>query len=82
MEQETKKRIRRSKEEIVKDAIAKLEADIVTYEEKIAKAKKEIEDLRTPPKPAVKLKDISEKIKELDLPLDEVMKAVEKMGKK
>lgn len=78
MEQETKKRIRRSKDQINQDKIAKLEADIANYEAKIADAKKKIEDLNN----TVTIKDIKERISELDLPLEDVMKAIEKMGKK
>lgn len=82
MEQETTKRIRRSREEVVQEKIQKLEEKIAGYKTKIADAEKEIEELKNPKTPAVKMKDIKDKITELGLPLDEVMKAVEKMGKK
>ena len=82
MEQETTKRIRRSREEVVQEKIQKLEEKIAGYKTKIADAEKEIEELKNPKTPAVKMKDIKDKIAELGLPLDEVMKAVEKMGKK
>ena len=82
MEQETQKRVRRSKEEITQDKIQKLEAKIADYKEKIAEAEKEIEALKNPPAPEIKMKDIKDKIEEYGLPLDEVMKSIEKMGKK
>lgn len=82
MEQETTKRIRRSREEVVQEKIQKLEEKIAGYKTKIADAEKEIEELKNPKTPAVKMKDIKDKITELGLPLDEVMKAVEKMGKR
>ena len=78
MEQEKKKRIRRSSEQITQDKIAKLEATIDSYKKKIADAEEQIEELRK----SVTIKDIREKIEELELPLSDVMKAIEKMGKK
>ena len=78
MEQEGKKRIRRSKEQITQDKISKLEAEIESYKVKIEQAEKKIQELKN----TVTIKDIKEKIAELDLPLDDVMKAIEKMGKK
>ena len=77
--EETKKRVRRSKDEVVADKIAKLDADITKYREKIAEAERKKEEILNP---SVDLKDITAKIKELDLPLDEVMKAVDKIAKK
>lgn len=78
MEQEVKKRVRRSKEQITKDKIEKLEAEIESYKIKISEAEKKIEELKN----VVTIKDIKDKISELDIPLDDVMKAIEKMGKK
>lgn len=78
MEQE-KKRTRRSKEQVLADKIAKIDADIAKYQDKITALEKEKEELLNP---SVELKDITDKIKELDLPLDEVMKAVDKIAKK
>lgn len=78
MEQEKKKRVRRSIEQINQDKIAKLESDIEMYKAKIAEAQGKIEELKS----SVTIKDIKEKIAELDLPLNDVMKALEKMGKK
>ena len=80
--EERKKRIRRSKNEVVSAKISALEESIKGYEGKIAFAKKQIEELRNPPKQALKMKDVTAKIKELDLPLEDVMKAVEKISKK
>lgn len=76
MEQETK----RTRRTITKEEkIAKYEADIAKYEGKIAEARKKIEELKAP---GVGLRDITAKIKELGLAPDDVMKAIEKMGKK
>lgn len=82
MENKTKKRVRRTKDQVSADAIKKLEDKIMTWRENIAKAEQEIQALRNPPKPSLKMKDISAKIKELDLPLDEVMKLIEKRASK
>lgn len=79
MENNVKKRTRRSSDQIVQDKIAKLEADLVKYKTKVTATEKAIVELKNP---AYKMKDIKDKINELDLPLDEVMKALEKMGKK
>ena len=68
-----KKRIRRSSDQIVQDKITKLEADLVKYKAKVTATEKAIADLKNP---AYKMKDIKDKINELDLPLDEVMKAL------
>lgn len=78
MEQGTK-RIRRSKEEIKGAKVAKLQEEITKYEDKIAECKKKIEELNAP---SANLRDVTAKIKELGLSPDDVMKAIEKMGKK
>ena len=79
--EEKAKRVRRSKEELTNAKIAVLEGKIADWKDKIAKAEKEIEELKNPA-PTVKMKDIKDKINELDLDYNEVMKAIEKMGKK
>lgn len=79
--EQTTKRTRRPKEEIVREKIEKLETLITSYKEKIAKAEKELEELKNPTS-VIKMKDIKERINELDLPLDEVMKALDNLGKK
>ena len=77
MEQETKKRTRRT---ITKEEkIQKFKDEIAKYEAKIAEAKKKIDEIE---KPSTNLRDITAKIKELGLSPDEVMKAVEKLGSK
>lgn len=81
MEQQKPKRVRRGKDVIIQEKIQKLNAKILDYKQKIEEAEKEIQNL-TNPQPTVKMKDIREKIDELNLPLDDVMKAIEKMGKK
>ena len=76
MEQEKKKRgPRRSKEQIIQ----KYQEDIAKHESKIAELKKKIDEVNTP---AVNLRDVTARIKELGLSPEDVMKAVEKMGKK
>ena len=82
MEQQTKKRVRRSKEVITQDKIRKLEERVADYEAKIAKAKKEIEDLKSPPTPVVKKRDIWNRADELGVSPEEVMELIEKAGKK
>jgi len=76
-EQEVTKRTRRkiSKEE----KIAALQEKIEMHRQKIEELTKQIADPNEPP---VTLRDVSNRIKELDLPLNDVMKAVEKMAKK
>lgn len=81
MEEKTK-RIRRSKNEIIQDKIGKLEQKIADYKNKIAEAEKEIEALKAPSAPAIKMKDIKSKADELGVSLDDLMAAVEKLGKK
>ena len=77
MEQETKKRTRRT---ITKEEkIQKFKDEIAKYEAKIAETKKKIEELE---KPSVNLRDVTAKIKELGLSPDEAMKAIEKLGNK
>jgi len=79
MEQEVKKRIRRSKEEINKAKIEKLESQIAEWKSKIAVAEKEIEELKNPP---VAKKDIWERADELGVTPEEILAFVEKTGKK
>jgi uncharacterized protein YhaN len=83
---EKKRQARRSKVQIIDDTIAKIDAETEKLKIKIAKnddAKalllKEKEDLLAP---KVGIKDITSKIKEQDLPLDEVMKAIDRVAKK
>ena len=82
MEQQTKKRVRRSKEVITQDKIRKLEERVAAYEAKIAEAKKEIDDLKNPPTPVVKKRDIWNRADELGVSPEEVMELIEKAGKK
>lgn len=77
--EETKKRVRRSKEELFNDKVAKIDEKIANLEQKLAEAKKEKEELLSP---KTTMKDITAMIKENDLSLDDVMKAVEKMANK
>ena len=80
MEQE-KKRVRRSKEEIVKEKVKQLEEKRALYLKKATEMDEQINELLNPPS-TVKMKDIKDRINELGLPLEDVMKAVEKLGKK
>jgi predicted metalloenzyme YecM len=73
------KRVRKTKEEAFNDKIAKLDEKIALYQAKIEAAQREKEELLNP---ALSVKDITDKIKELNLPLEEVMKAVDKIAKK
>ena len=75
--QEQEKRTRRkiSKEE----KIAVLNDKIAKHEAQIADLKAQIEALN---KPQVTMRDITNKIKELDIPIEDVMKAVDKLAKK
>ena len=77
--EEKAKRIRRPKEEIKEAKLTKLQDEITKYEAKIAECKKKIEELNAP---STNLRDVTAKIKELGLSPDDVMKAIEKMGKK
>lgn len=82
MTEETKKRRnRRSRGEIAYDLTQKYEAEIAKYREKITVLEGKIEELKHP-KTTVKMKDVTEKIKELDLPLDEVLALLEKKADK
>lgn len=81
-----KKRHRRDRIEIIDDTIAKIDTETEKFRKKIvnnedAKAKllKEKEELLTP---KIGIKDITSKIKEQDLPLDEVMRAIDRVAKK
>ena len=75
--QEQEKRTRRkiSKEE----KIAVLNEKIAKHEAQIADLKAQIEALN---KPQVTKRDITNKIKELDIPIEDVMKVVDKLAKK
>ena len=81
MEQEIKKRIRRSKEEITQAKIAKLEDKKADYKAKIDKIDKEIETLKNPT-PTVKKKDVWDKAEEYGLTPGEMLDLIEKAGKK
>lgn len=83
---EVKKRHRRDRIEIIDDTITKIDAEteklrkkIVKNEEVKADLLKEKEELLAP---KVGIKDIIAKIKEQDLPLDEVMKAIDRVARK
>ena len=83
---ETKKRHRRGRIEIIDDTVAKIDTEteklrnkIVKNEEAKATLLREKKDLL---EPKVGIKDIASKIKEQDLPLDEVMKAIDRVAKK
>lgn len=62
------------------------EDKIAALNEKIAKHLSQIEDLKAQiealNKPQVTMRDITNKIKELDIPIEDVMKAVDKLAKK
>ena len=74
---ETKKRTRRtiSKEE----KITTLNEKIAKHEAAIAELRSQIDALNNP---SLTMKDLANKIKEHDIPLDDVMKAVDKLAKK
>ena len=81
-----KKRTRRDRIQIIDDNVAKIDAEteklrnkIVKNEEAKATLLREKKDLL---EPKVGIKDITSKIKEQDLPLDEVMKAIDRVAKK
>lgn len=77
---EEQERTKRTRRKITKEEkIAALQDKIEEYRKKIDGLFKKINDLEEPP---VTMKDVTSKIKELDLPLTDVMKAVEKLGKK
>lgn len=78
MSEEKTRRVRRTKEEVVAEKIAKIESNIADWKAKIAKAEKEVEALKAPPAVRIKTKDVTDKIKELGLSLEEVMKMLEK----
>lgn len=82
MEQEVKKRTRRSKDQIAQEKIQKLEAKMTDYESKIAEAKKEIESLKNPPAPTVKWSDLRKRAEELGVTPEEILAFIEKTGKK
>ena len=79
MEEQVKKRVRRNKNEIKDQKIKQYLEEIAKHEAKITELNKKITELETP---QVSLKDVTAKIKELKLSPEDVLKAVEKMGKK
>ena len=79
MEKEIKKRIRRSKEEIKEQRIQKYRDEIAKCREKIAELERKIKDEEAP---SVSIKDVTDKIKEMGISPDEVIKKLEKMKKK
>ena len=86
MAEKKKREPRRNRVQIIDDNVAKIDAETAKFKIKItkneeAKAKllKEKEQLLMP---KVGIKDITSKIKEEDLPLDEVMKAINRVAKK
>lgn len=81
MEQEAKKRVRRSREEIAQAKIAKLEEKIADYKAKILEAEKEIESLKNPVQ-TIKKKDVWSKAEEYGLTPEQMLELVEKAGKK
>lgn len=76
MEEQTKRTRRRISTE---EKIAVLQAKIQSHVEKINELNAQIESLRAP---QITLKEVGARIKELDIPMNDVMKAIEKMGKK
>ena len=83
---EKERQPRRNRVQIIDDTIAKIDAETAKLKNKIVKndeAKalllKEKEDLLAP---KIGIKDITSKIKEKDLPLDEVMRAINRVAKK
>lgn len=71
---------KRTRRKITKEEkIAELQAKIESHRQKIEELSKKIMELNEPP---VSMRDVTSKIKELDVPLTDVMKAVEKLGKK
>ena len=83
---EEKKRPRRNRIQVIDDTIVKIDAETAKLKIKIAKNEdakvlllKEKEEILAP---KVGIKDITSKIKEQDLPLDEVMKAIDRVAKK
>ena len=76
------KRTRRPKEEIIQDKIQKLEEKKANCLTKISEIDKEIDELKNPPAPTVKKKDVWDRANELGVTPEEVMALVEKAGKK
>lgn len=86
MAEKKKREPRRNRVQIIDDNVAKIDTEteklkikITKNEEAKAKLLKEKEQLLIP---NVGIKDITSKIKEEDLPLDEVMKAINRVAKK
>ena len=76
MEEQVKRTRRRISTE---EKIAALQAKVQSHVDKINELNAQIESLRAP---QVTLKEVGARIKELDIPMNDVMKAIEKMGKK
>lgn len=76
MEEQTKRTRRKITTE---EKIAELQDKIQGHVNKINELNKKIEELKTP---QITFKDVSARIKELDVPISDVLKAVEKLGKK
>lgn len=80
--EEKVKRIRRTKEQIAHDKIQKLEEKRASHLAAVEEIDKEIEELKNPPAPVVKKKDVWNRADELGLTAEELMALVEKAGKK
>lgn len=80
--EEKAKRVRRTKEEVVHDKIQVLEEKKANYLAKIAEIDAEIEELKNPPVPTIKKKDVWNRADELGITPEELMAFVEKAGKK
>ena len=76
---EEAKRTRRSKAEAKEQRIQKYRDEIAKHQEKIAQLEQKIKEEETP---EVSLKDVTARIKELGVSPEEVIKAIEKLGKK
>ena len=80
--EEKAKRTRRPKEEVIQEKIQKLEEKKANYLAKISEIDKEVEELKNPPKPEIKKKDVWNRAEELGVTTEELMALVEKAGKK
>ena len=74
MNEESKTRVKRTTEE----RVAEIDAKIAMYEQRIAKLNQKKEEIINPPITTT-MNDIKTAIKEHKIPLDKVMKAIEKM---
>jgi cell division protein FtsL len=76
---EEQEKVRRTRRKISKDEkIAALQEKITEHELKIKALRQQIDDLN---EPQASMRDITARIKELGLPANEVMKALEKLSK-